>query len=130
MSTIPSPLVEPDVQISRIRLTPRLSPQAFAGCAAARQSRRQPVVEGLQPPRISAGEYHFRLTPTSGALECMLVGLRRSPVSVLPRLIISNDDRDCWRPRLSNIRRDGTLAAQRFIKFTLPSKFKIPIIRR
>src|SRR5438874_13240954 len=31
--------------------------------------------------------------------------------SVLSRLIISNDNRDRWPPRLSKIRRDGTLAS-------------------
>jgi hypothetical protein len=41
-STTPSPLVEPDVQISRIRLSQRLSPQAFAGGAAERRSGTQP----------------------------------------------------------------------------------------
>jgi hypothetical protein len=41
--TMDSPLVKPDVRLSRIRLSPQLSPQARAGsCAAAVRSGLSP----------------------------------------------------------------------------------------
>ena len=54
--TTPSPLVEPDVQISRIRLSQKLSPQAFAGSRAAeRRSGTQPKRWKCAPSRIPSG---------------------------------------------------------------------------
>ena len=61
-STTPSPLVEPDVQISRIRLSQRLSPQAFAGSfAAVRRSSTQPkrwrCAPSLTPSGVRKGRW-------------------------------------------------------------------------
>jgi len=61
-------------------------------------------------PQASSSIAPVLLTSHSNQRQVRRVDSVNVALNVLSRLIISNDDRDRWPPRLSKIRRDRTLA--------------------